>query len=140
VSAAAVFDLRSRRIPNALILVGLLLALGAQLVAAGAPGLARGAIGAGAALALLIGPFALRTLGGGDVKLAMVIGAWTGLWMILQVLLISALLAGLISGFYWLFQTFRPTETVPRVPVAVPLCAATILVTGGFISSGFPVP
>ena len=139
-AAAAAFDWRVQRIPNTLILVGLVLGLGAQLVAAGAPGLARGGIGAGAAIGLLLAPFALRSLGGGDVKLAGVVGAWTGLWVVLEVLLLGALLTGAMSALYWLFQYYRPTETAPRIPVAVPLCVATILVTGGLGPAFLPVP
>jgi prepilin peptidase CpaA len=71
-------DVRSMRIPNWLTLPSLLGALVLGAVHGGAAGLAASLLGAGAALALLILPFAFRGLGAGDVKAAMVLGAlWT---------------------------------------------------------------
>ena len=137
--AAAGFDLRVRRIPNALIAVGLTLGLAAQVWMSGVPGLVSGASGIAAALVVLIGPFALRALGGGDVKLGMVIGAWTSASIVLTALVYGALLTGLIAGAFWTAQALRPADTAPRIPVAVPLGAATILTSAGLLPSLLPL-
>jgi prepilin peptidase CpaA len=131
VAVAAGSDLRMRRIPNTLIGLGLLSAAAAQWWADGSTGLLHGATGAGLGLALLIGPFALRALGGGDVKLAMVIGAWTDGPVLITVLLYGALLTGIIAAVFWSIHARWPMETAPRIPVAVPLAIATIATTAG---------
>jgi prepilin peptidase CpaA len=131
VAVAAGSDLRVRRIPNTLIGLGLLSAAAAQWWADGNTGLLHGATGAGLGLVLLIGPFALRALGGGDVKLAMVIGAWTDGPVLITVLLYGALLTGIIAVVFWSIHARWPMETAPRIPVAVPLAIATIATTAG---------
>ncbi len=75
---AAGFDLRERRIPNALNLA--LAALGAAFAFArgGAGGLGASALGLLAGMGLLFLPFYFRWFGAGDVKLAGAIGAWLG--------------------------------------------------------------
>ncbi len=138
-AAAAGFDLRVRRIPNALIVVGLTLGLAGQAWMTGSHGLINGAAGVAVALAILIGPYALRTLGGGDVKLGMVIGAWTSVPLVVTTLVYGALLTGLVSAIFWTSQALRPADTVPRIPVAVPLGAATILTSAGLLPSLFPL-
>jgi len=132
--AAAVFDIRSRRIPNPLVGVGLVLGLGAQVMLHNWQGLVQGLAGAGVALAVLIAPFALRALGAGDVKLAMVVGVWTEARTTLAVVLSTALLTGLMSLLFWIYLYFRPDTPPPKVPVAVPLFLATIALTTGLIT------
>jgi prepilin peptidase CpaA len=107
--AACVQDLRRRRIPNRLILVGLAAAvvwqaLGAEgrwAFDADRPG-AVGLVGGGAALlAMLVGFFplyALRIMGAGDVKLLAVVAAFFGAsadaWLQLPALALCVLVAG----------------------------------------------
>ena len=87
---AAAHDVRSRRIPNALCLAFCLVGLGARGMLGGfGPGL----VGAGLGLAILIVPFALGLIGGGDVKLLAATGAWLGPQATL-----AAALAGLAAG------------------------------------------
>ncbi|HEY5658571.1 MAG TPA: prepilin peptidase [Myxococcota bacterium] len=71
-------DLRAMRIPNLLTLPGLVLALGLAAATGGLAGAERAALGACAALGIFFLPFALRWLGAGDVKAAMVLGALWG--------------------------------------------------------------
>src|SRR5690606_11406589 len=92
VAAAAWLDVRAGRIPNLLTVGGLAAALALRaLPGPGAvlPGLA----GAGIALAVGLPLFALRGLGGGDVKLLAAVGAFLG-----PERLVTALLAGGVAG------------------------------------------
>jgi len=122
VGVAALWDVRTRRIPNPLIIVGLILGLSL----AGFQGTFMSAIsGAGLALALGIIPFALRALGGGDVKAAIVVGLFVGPAGILKVLLITALCSGLYATIWWSIQKYYRSKAPSSLPVGLPLCLAT---------------
>jgi Flp pilus assembly protein protease CpaA len=71
-------DVFHLRIPNWLTLPSLGLALAASGVAGGTTALVSALAGAGTALAVTFVPFALRWLGGGDVKASLVLGALWG--------------------------------------------------------------
>ena len=92
---AAVYDFRTRRIPNALVVPAFAIGLIQALWIAGLPGLL-GAIEAGLLLAL---PFILLFLfshgGAGDAKLMGAIGTWLGLEQGI-VVLCSVMAAGLV--------------------------------------------
>jgi prepilin peptidase CpaA len=75
---AAAWDVRERRIPNALTLPVLLGALALAAAGLGALGLREALLGAGAAFALLLLPYAVGALGAGDVKAATALGALLG--------------------------------------------------------------
>jgi len=77
-SAAVIADLRRHRIPNALVLGGLLTALALQSFAGGWQGLGAGLLGATTGLACFIPFYMLRGMGAGDVKLLAVVGAFLG--------------------------------------------------------------
>lgn len=104
VGAGAVLDLRSGRIPNGLILV--IAALGVVSgLPLGAPlrHLALAAAGIGVGLGFWIVPFALRWVGGADVKLVAAAGAWLGPLATLRLSLFAALAGGLLALLYlWL--------------------------------------
>jgi Flp pilus assembly protein protease CpaA len=76
-AAAAWFDVRERRVPNALTLPLLLLAVLASLID-GLPGLGMSLAGAGLCFAFAIPLFLVGGLGGGDVKLLTAFGAFLG--------------------------------------------------------------
>lgn len=102
--AAVATDLRSRRIPNTLVLAGIALALmahGLALSGIGQPlagatwwaplaGLATG-------LAALMPLYLLRALGAGDVKLMAMVGAFVGAPTVLTATLYTLLAGGLLS-------------------------------------------
>ena len=81
-------DLRTRRIPNSLVLAGLLAALSVHVLAEpgrgllatepGALGLSTALAGIAVAFAALFPLYLLRAMGAGDVKLMMVVGAFLG--------------------------------------------------------------
>jgi len=95
-SLAVASDLRSRTIPNAITIPGLLagLVLGA-LMQGGVPTSAL----LGAGLALLVGfpLFALGGLGAGDVKLFMAVGAFVGPGGLFSVLIYGGLAGGVLA-------------------------------------------
>ena len=122
VAAVALWDLRTRRIPNPLVLVG----LGLGLLLAGMQGAWSTALsGGGLALALGIIPFALRALGGGDVKAAIVVGLFVGPQGVLKVVLVTALLSGFYALIWWVLKNYSTLKLDYTLPVGAPLCLAT---------------
>jgi len=148
--AACVTDLRVRRVPNVLTLG----AAGAALVyhgaTAGTSGLLLAGLGWGLGLLLYLPLFALRGIGGGDVKLLAALGAWLGPSMVLWVAAFGAIAGGVFAlvvsamhGYtrqafsnvwgllsYWRVMgvTTHPgltldATTAPRLPYAVPMAA-----------------
>jgi prepilin peptidase CpaA len=90
-------DLRSRRIPNWLTVPGLLIGIAGNVVLSGWGGLAHSLKGAALGLALLFPFVMLRSLGAGDWKLAGALGAFTGPAALIDVLLGSVFVAGLMA-------------------------------------------
>lgn len=75
---ACAWDLRTRRIPNVLTFGTALAGLVYHLVLGGASGAGTAVAGWVVGCAFFFLPFALRGLGGGDVKLVGALGAWLG--------------------------------------------------------------
>ena len=122
--AASIFDLRSRRIPNALTAT---LAVGALLVQAfNGPVAALTSLAVMAALTF-VGTlvYARGGIGGGDVKLAIAASGMLGYPLCIPFLLYSALAGGLLAIFY---LVFRP-ESRPS------LSSVALAASGGGISS-----
>ena len=95
-AAAAVWDLKFRRIPNLLTVSGLLVALILRGIQGASP-LIDGVIGAGVAALVSLPLFALGALGGGDGKLLIAIGGFMGPVRLAGALLMIALVSiGLI--------------------------------------------
>lgn len=93
---AMISDVRTNRIPNRLIGVGLVLALTLQAVS-GFGALGAAALGAGLALVIAFPMFALGVIGGGDAKLFLVVGAFMGPGGFVYALLASAIVGGLLA-------------------------------------------
>jgi len=77
-SVACAFDLATRRIPNLLTLGAAACGVSFHVYASGLPGVRYAGMGWVLGLLLFFVPFALRGLGGGDVKLMAALGAWLG--------------------------------------------------------------
>jgi prepilin peptidase CpaA len=90
-------DLRSRRIPNWLTVPGLLIGVAANTVLGGWTGLKTSLVGAAVGLALLLPFVLLRSLGAGDWKLAGALGAFVGAGLLVNLLLGSVFVAGLMA-------------------------------------------
>jgi prepilin peptidase CpaA len=104
---AAASDLRSRRIPNILVLCGLAAGLFFQAVAPeghgllarwfGSVGLLQGLYGVLVGLAIFLPFYMLRTLGAGDVKLLAMLGAWFGPHPMVGVAIFTMVCGGLLA-------------------------------------------
>jgi prepilin peptidase CpaA len=90
-------DWRFRRIPNWLTLPGLVLGLVVNTLADGWPGIKASLSGAGLGLAILLPLVLLRALGGGDWKLMGALGAFLGPERLIEVLIGSMLVAGVMA-------------------------------------------
>lgn len=101
---AAVYDLRSRRIPNWLNLAGLLVGLTTALWGQGRVGGYIALSGAGLALLIYFPLWMLRAMGAGDVKLMAALGSLLGPAHWLQVFMLTAIYAG-ITGMIYLIAT-----------------------------------
>jgi len=151
---AAIWDLKSRRIPN-------LLTFGGALIAVAVHGYTGGLTGAGWALAgwmvgiaFFLPFFILAGMGAGDVKLLAALGAWLGpgqaAWLALFSLIaggVLGLVVALGSGYLtqaianigWMFQFWRSegpkpvpevtlaTHRGPRLAYAVPVLAGLMV-------------
>jgi prepilin peptidase CpaA len=90
-------DFRSRRIPNWLTVPGLLIGVAANAAIGGWSGLKGSLVGAGLGLVLLLPFVLLRSLGAGDWKLAGALGAFTGPGVLIDLLLGSVFVAGVMA-------------------------------------------
>jgi len=93
-AVAAVIDLRSQRIPNLLTIPAALLALGYHLLIQGPQGLWFSLAGFGLGFGLMLVPFLCGVMGGGDVKLMAVVGAFLGPQTVLAAFLLTSLAGG----------------------------------------------
>lgn len=94
---AAWTDLRSRRIPNWLTVPGLIVGLAVNWAVGGGSGLKASLLGAGLGLLLLLPFVLLRSLGAGDWKLAGALGAFAGPGLLVDLLLGSVFVAGIMA-------------------------------------------
>jgi prepilin peptidase CpaA len=93
----AALDLRFRRIPNWLTGSVLLTGLIANALLRGIDGVAAALAGAALGLALLLPFYAIRAMGGGDVKLLAGVGALVGPNMLVTVAVYGGILGGVLS-------------------------------------------
>ncbi len=94
---AGATDIRERRIPNWLVLVGLTLGFGLNWFLFGSAGLLNSAKGLGLALLFYFPLFALRAMGAGDAKLMGAVGSIVGPANWFGIFVISALLGGIVG-------------------------------------------
>lgn len=94
---AAIFDIRSRRIPNWLVLAGIIAGFTWNVYSSGWSGLGRAAAGLGLGFALYFPLYLIRARGAGDVKLLAAVGAITGPGNCFWIFLSTAILGGIIA-------------------------------------------
>ena len=129
---AAFSDLRTRKIANWL--TGAI-ALGAPLFwwASGLslwPEVAMQVGVALAAFAVLAVLFALRAMGGGDVKLLTALALWIEPMLFLQLLIIMALLGGVLTILFAAAHVMRRREDKLAIPYGVAIACAGLWILG----------
>jgi prepilin peptidase CpaA len=152
--AAALWDVATRRIPNALTFGAALAALLVQAYVGGWSGAGMAAAGWAAGIAVFFPVFALGGMGAGDVKLLGALGAWLGPFAAVWVALYSGIAGGVMalvvagySGYlvqafsnvwsllmFWRVMGLRPapeltlsTHRGPRLAYAVPVLAGLMV-------------
>src|SRR5882762_9290208 len=103
VMTAGIYDLRYRRIPNWLVLVGLVLGFGLNTFLFGLPGLERSVLGMGLALLIYFPLYLLRAMGAGDAKLMAAIGSIVGPGNWIVLFMVTAILGGITALIVLLF-------------------------------------
>jgi prepilin peptidase CpaA len=107
-------DYRSRRIPNWLTVPGLVIGVGLNVAAAGWGGLKTSLLGAGLGLLLLLPFVLLRSLGAGDWKLAGALGAFVGAGVLVNLLLGSVFVAGIMAAALVIYKR-RVRQTLRNI-------------------------
>jgi prepilin peptidase CpaA len=107
-------DFRSRRIPNWLTVPGLLLGLAMNTALGRWDGLKTSLLGAAVGLVLLLPFVLLRSLGAGDWKLAGALGAFTGPGRLVDLLLGSVFVAGVMAVCLVIYKG-RTRQTIRNI-------------------------
>ncbi len=94
---AAVFDIRYRRIPNWLVLAGIIVGFSWNVFSSGWSGLLHAAEGLGLGFILYFPLYLIRARGAGDVKLLAAVGAITGPGNCFLIFILTAVLGGIIA-------------------------------------------
>ena len=154
--AACVTDIQSRRIPNWLTFGAAGAAVVFHTITRGGGGFVFATTGWFVGALIMFLPFALRGLGGGDVKLLAALGAWLGpanaVWLALYAGCAGFVMAVVVAAYYgylrtafrniwfllqhWTVNGVRPLEEVslegssgPRLAYALPIFAGLVLAT-----------
>jgi prepilin signal peptidase PulO-like enzyme (type II secretory pathway) len=124
----AAVDLEERRVPNDLIVVGVVLAAAYSLAGSKFP-LTRAVIGGAVGLAsfALIAGIRPGAMGAGDIKLAGVIGMMTGFPGVLQALVVGILAGGASAAVLMLTGLRTRKQYIPYAPYLVIGGLATVL-------------
>jgi prepilin peptidase CpaA len=118
---AAIGDVRTRRIPNRLVLgITVIGILNSAVVGGVVWGTLKGMEGFAAGLAFWLPFYVLGWLGAGDVKLVAAAGAWLGPREVIEGSLIAALL-GAILALLWLLRSRGMRRAVETLGVAATL-------------------
>lgn len=104
VMVAAAYDIRYRRIPNWLVLTGIVVGFAFHSYSSGISGLGRAAAGLGLGFILYFPLYLLRARGAGDVKLLAAVGTITGAGNCFWIFLLTAVLGGVIAMVMLLFR------------------------------------
>ena len=120
VVVAAIFDVRTHRIPNWLVLLGAVTCFAGQMIqpALLGFGMAGALKGIAVGFALLLPLYLLRATGAGDVKLMAMVGAYLGPWGVAAAALLSFIAGGVLYGaLLSATTTGKTTITAPAVSV-----------------------
>lgn len=107
-------DLRWRRIPNWLTVPALLIGVALNTVLGGWSGLKTSLLGTALGLALLLPFVLLRSLGAGDWKFAGALGGFTGPGLLVDLLLASVFVAGVMAVVLVIYKK-RTRQTIRNI-------------------------
>jgi prepilin peptidase CpaA len=107
-------DWRSRRIPNWLTVPGFAVGLTLSAIVNGWSGLRDSLLGTGLAFALLLPFWLLKSLGAGDLKFAAALGAYTGPGRLIDILIGSVFVAGVMALMLVIYKR-RLLETIKNI-------------------------
>ena len=130
--AACASDLRTGRIPNALLFAGITGALAFDLSVYGVSGI-RICIGGMLPPLLLIPAFLMHGVGAGDIKLLMTLGAYLGAEGSCALLVRSLVFGGILS----LIMLCRGRDLRSRLCLSVPVLAGRLVRPAGLLTGGF---
>ena len=105
VLAATVFDLRKRRIPNALTYSAVLVAFAYPALRGEFSRLLPAALGLLLGFGLLLLPWLAGGMGAGDVKLMAALGAFLGPGLVWKVFFLSLIAGGFVAVFYLILRS-----------------------------------
>ncbi len=125
-AASVFFDLRSGRIPNIVNVTGLMAGLAISFGFGGRRALAGSLCGAALGLVIMLLPFLLHMVGGGDVKFLAAAGSVVGWRVLLPSFLLGAALGGVIGAVMLILRD----RTVARLRALVVLLLAGCWRTG----------
>lgn len=94
---AMLFDLRSYRVPNKIILIGLVISFGIGLTEEGIHGVIQWGIGILAPLGILSLCYLFHVIGAGDIKLFSVIGSFLGIDQLIRIMVLAFFIGGIMS-------------------------------------------
>lgn len=97
-------DIHDRKIYNAVIFPGIVIALILNAYYSGWSGLTQCVLGLFAGLGLLMIPFILGGMGAGDVKLLSLVGAFKGPEFVFYAFLLSAVIGGIMAIFLLIYN------------------------------------
>jgi prepilin peptidase CpaA len=133
VGAAAVYDYRTRRIPNLLTFPALALGLVINIYYSGFKGLEESLLGLLLGGLLLLIPFVLGGMGAGDVKLLAAVGALNGPHFVLFTFIYGAIAGGVMALLVLLLRG--------RFAVVINNLVLTLVVPGqGLAKSNLGIP
>ena len=113
--SAAVFDIKIRKIPNALTFSLILLSFLYYSIELGLKGIGISLCGFATGLGLFLIPFLMGWMGAGDTKLLAAIGAALGPKAVLSVFLITSLAGGILVIIWLLYRCLRCKQIIYRL-------------------------
>lgn len=134
VTAASINDVRRFRLPNWLMLAGLLVGLGLSVAWGGWEGAKSSLLGILAGAGPLFILFALRLWGAGDAKFLGAIGSFIGPQGAFEALAAGAIAGGILSAVYYSLPKPNEERLKQKIPYGVALAAGGIVAAlhGGF--------
>ena len=111
---AAIWDLRTRRIPNWLVLAGLIAGFGLNGLLYGLQGLATAGLGMIVGFGVYLVFFLLRAMGAGDVKFMAAVGSLVG-WRWWFQIFIASVIIGAVCGVFLALSKGRLKSTFSNV-------------------------